>query len=144
MLSQAIWSVPIAAGLAYAPVFARAFVISRFGGKLDNTRPRDIDAQVSNTPEHVRELAGRLKASHANQLETLGLYAAGVAIAVAVRVPPPELARLTGWYIKSRLAYNLAYAAPQIGGGALRSLTFFAAMTSCVLLYAAAARTGAS
>eukprot|EP00177_Eucheuma_denticulatum_P001028 GFKZ01001875.1.p1 GENE.GFKZ01001875.1~~GFKZ01001875.1.p1 ORF type:complete len:146 (-),score=12.59 GFKZ01001875.1:1081-1518(-) len=140
MASSAIWSVPIAWGISSLPFVARAILIS-VKGKLDNSNPRDRDAQVASLPKEYQGLAVRLASSHTNQLETLGYYAAGVAVAVAVRVPPETLAKLTGFYIKSRIAFTLAYAMPQVAKGALRSLTFVGSMTSIGLLYAAAAET---
>lgn len=139
MIKSVIWSVPAAALLAYVPISVRAFLVSRHG-KFNNKRRRDYAAETANMPKHLQELALRLKGSHENQLEMLGLYAGAVAIGVATRVPAPELARLTSWYIKCRIGYNLAYAAPQVGNGVLRSLTFFASMTSCILIYSAAAK----
>lgn len=139
MLSSVIWSVPIATGLAYIPHFVRGVIISKFG-KLDSAKPRD-ESGTTSMPKHLQELAIRLKNCHFNQLESLGLYAGAVAVAVAANVPPSTMHRLTSWYLKSRLAYVLAYSAPQVAGGMLRSLSFVASITSCILLYAAAANT---
>lgn len=142
MLAAAIWSVPIATGLAYAPFFARSLLVAA-RGKLDNTQPRNEEQQIATMPKHLQELALRLKGSHLNQLEMLGLYAGAVAVGVAANVPPPTLQRLTSWYLKCRVAFNLAYAAPQVANGFLRSLSFMASLTSCFLIYAAAAKTAA-
>lgn len=138
MIASAIWSVPIAWGLTFAPIVARSIIVSR-AGKLDNTKPRAVDTQIEKMPQNLKDLTERLRASHNNQYETLGYYAAGVAVAVAVRVDPVTLSRFTGMYIKSRIAYNLAYAAPQVANGGLRSLAFLAAMISVGMLYGAAA-----
>lgn len=140
MAASSIWSVPLAWGLSFLPHVARGILVS-VHGKFDNTNPREKDAQVASLPKEYQGLAVRLASCHNNQLETLGYYAAGVAVAVAVRVPPDTLAKLTGFYIKSRIAYTLAYAMPQVGKGVLRSLTFVGSMTSIGLLYAAAAET---
>lgn len=143
MASQAIWSVPIATAVAYLPVFVRKAIVA-VKGKLNNKRPRDEDLHLSGMPKDLQELAMRLKNCHLNQLETLGLYAAAVAIGVAVRVPPQTLNRLTGYYIKSRVAYSFAYAAPQVGNGIVRTLTFLGSLASIMMLCAAAAETASS
>lgn len=156
MFRDAIMSVPVATFLAYAPIVARKLILAKYG-EADNTKPREeptVKSDVRDTsnkserkqgiPEHIYEIVTRLKSCHYNQLEMLGLYAGGIAVAVAVRVQPETLSRLSSWYIKSRLAYTLAYAAPQIAGGALRSATFFAAAGSCIMIYYAAADASAS
>lgn len=140
MAASAIWSVPLAWGISFLPHIARTVLVS-VKGKMDNTNPRDKAGQIASLPKEYQGLAVRLASCHNNQLESLGYYAAGVAVAVAVRVPPETLAKLTGFYIKSRIAYTFAYAMPQVGKGVLRSLTFVGSMTSIGLLYAAAAET---
>lgn len=152
MLRAAILSVPAAAFLAYAPMLARKIILLKYG-ELDNAKPRE-EPRVKGedeggegkrgVPVHMYELATRLKACHNNQLEMLGLYAGAVGVAVAARVAPDTLNRLTGWYVKSRLAYALAYAAPQVAGGALRSSAFIAASVSCIMIFYAAADASAS
>lgn len=140
-LAQIIMSVPKAAALAYAPTFVRTFIIRRFGGKMDNAKPRDVDAQIRDLPKHLQEITTRLKNCHFNQLETLGLYAGGVAVCLAVKVDHETLVKLTTHYLKSRLGFTLAYASPQVANGALRSLCFIAALITIIRLYSAAAAT---
>ena len=142
MASAAIWSVPVVTALAYAPHFIRQAIVTRFG-KADNTRPRDKDAQMAGTPKEMRALAERLAGCHANQMETLALYAGAVACAVAARVPPDQLALLSGYYVRARVAYFCAYTAPPVAGGALRSLTFMGTITTIIMLYGAAANAAA-
>lgn len=138
-LAAAIWSVPQAMALAYAPHVARGIIIARNGGKIDNTKPRASDEQIANLPKHIQDLVTRLKNSHVNQLETLGVFAGGVAICLAVQVPGPVLVKLTSNYLKSRLGFTLAYAAPQVAKGALRSLSFVSSIACIIMLYSAAA-----
>lgn len=140
-LAAAIWSVPQAMALAYVPHVVRGIVISRYGGKIDNTKPRAAEDQTSNLPKNIQDLTTRLKNSHVNQLETLGVFAGGVAVCLAVQMPAETLVKLTSNYLKSRLAYTLAYAAPQVAKGGLRSLSFFACIGSLIMLYSAAAKT---
>lgn len=165
MYREAILSVPVATFLAYAPMAVRKLILARFN-KFDNANPRkdpltpDTTSSSSSSspsssssqknkgdaviPKETRELLHRLKSSHENQLETLGLYAGGVAVAIAVRANPDTLLQLTRWYVKSRLAYSLAYAAPQVGNGILRRLSFIAASASCLMVYFAAANASAN
>lgn len=124
-------------------MITRAVVVA-IKGKLDNGNPRDHSKQTETMPKAYQELCKRLAASHYNQLETLGYFAAGVAVAVAMRVPESTLASLTGWYVKSRIAYNITYALPQYANGVPRSMAFLGAMTSVGMLYAAAANTAIS
>lgn len=157
MYREAILSVPKVSVLAYAPILVRNGILV-FHGKYDNGAPRS-EPEARESPSqpsegtserqaksggkaitaHTRGLLVRLKSSHQNQLEMLGLYAAAVALAVAVRVDSDTVTRLTGWYVKGRIAYTLAYAAPQVANGALRSLAFFASCIPCVMLYFTAA-----
>lgn len=143
MAESAIWSIPIAWGLSYLPFAARALLL-KLKGNLDTSKPRRREAETASLPVEYQDISIRWANSHSNQLETLGYYAAGVAVAVAVKVPPETLARLTGLYIKSRLAYNLAYTMPQVAGGILRTACFVASMTSVGMLYGAAAETARS
>ena len=142
-MQTAIWSVPAACALAYAPVFIRGYFVVKYG-KADNTKPRDTELQTAKMPPHIKDLTVRLRNSHLNQLETLGFYAAGVAVAVAVKVPPETLSMYTSLYLKSRFAFNLAYAGPQVAKGILRSLAWGASLVSAIMVYAAAANTVAN
>lgn len=143
MAESAIRSIPIAWGLSFLPFAARAILL-KLKGKLDNSKPRRREAETASLPVEYQNLATRWANCHANQLETLGYYAAGVAVAIAVKVPPETLVKLTSLYIKSRLAYNLAYTMPQVAGGFLRSACFVASMTFISMLYGAAAETARS
>lgn len=125
--------------LTYLPFAARAAVCFA-NGALDNRNPRDVDGQLKKLDPSSVALVKRLLASHNNQLETLGVYAAAVAAGVATRVPPSELNKLATVYISARVAFNVAYAAPQILHGLPRSLSFMASMGSCLAIWAAAAR----
>lgn len=140
-LINAVWSVPICVGLTYLPHFVRAAIC--FSSKaLDNRRPRDLEGQLKRLDPGKAALVGRLAASHNNQLETIGVYAAGVAAAVATKVPAPQLNKLATVYVTARVAFNIAYAAPQVLGGMPRSLSFMFSMGSCLAIWFAAAGQG--
>ncbi|CAN8063536.1 unnamed protein product [Agarophyton chilense] len=137
-MDTAIYMVPAAWAVSAIPVFARAIVVSKFG-KMDNSKPRDRSSQTAGMPKHIAALCDRLLACHNNQLETLGWFSAGVATAVAVKVPGDDIASLATSYVGLRVAYTLAYAAPQVASGALRSLAFVGSMSYIVRIYLAAA-----
>lgn len=143
MVESAIKSVALAWVLSSVPLVARTLII-RFKGSFDNTKPRDRKGQEAGLSPGLQQVAVRLLGAHTNQLETLGFYGAAVAVAVAARVPPETLSKLTGYYIKSRIAYNLAYAIPQVAGGVLRSLTFISGIAITTMIYFAAAESASS
>lgn len=111
---------------------------------MDNKMPRNTEANQKGMSEEDKAFANRLAGAHENQLESLGYYAASVALAVATKVPENILLRYTTGYIASRLAYVVAYAAPQIAEGNIRSLAFGASMAFTGLLYGASASAAAS
>lgn len=136
MFNFPIFSVVIAVILAYVPHVAKVIVLKSIG-KYDNRNPRKFNADSSSVPDGKRELATRLLSCHNNQLETLGVYAAAVAINVAVTSadnPPDYFLILTSLYVIFRAIYVVAYASPQIAGGYLRSLAFGGCIASLVTL----------
>lgn len=138
MADVAIKSVPLVWVLSSVPLVIRTLII-RFKGNFDNSKPRDRKGQEVGLSPDLQKVATRLLGAHNNQLETLGFYAGAVAVAVAAKVPPETLSKLTGYYIKTRIAYNVAYAAPQVAGGIFRSLTFLSGIAVTTMLYFAAA-----
>jgi len=135
MSAFALWSVPIATGLAYVPHFAKVGVLSR-AHVFRSTHPREINSTQKKSTD---ELVARLVGCHANQLESLGVYAAGIAAATAVGVPRDTLSNLASAYVASRALYIVAYAAPQVAQGLPRGLTFGASMSVIIFLWAYAA-----
>lgn len=136
MSSFALWSVPISAGLAYVPHFAKVAVLSR-ANVFRSTHPREIN---STQKEADDELVARLGGAHVNQLEMLGVYAAGIAAATAVAVPKDTVSTLAKIYVGSRALYVAVYAAPQVAGGAPRTICFGVAMSSIMFLWVYAAK----
>eukprot|EP00178_Gracilaria_changii_P007999 TRINITY_DN2477_c0_g1_i1.p2 TRINITY_DN2477_c0_g1~~TRINITY_DN2477_c0_g1_i1.p2 ORF type:complete len:183 (-),score=42.53 TRINITY_DN2477_c0_g1_i1:301-849(-) len=137
-MDTAIYMVPAAWVVSSLPLMVRGVLVSRFGN-MDNRTPRDRGAQTAGMPKHIAALCDRLLACHNNQLETLGWFSAGVATAVAASVEPQQLAALASGYVAGRLAYTLAYAAPQLMGGVARSLAFVGSMSYVLRIYLAAA-----
>lgn len=139
-LVATILSVPISSVLAYIPHFSKVFVLR---SSFDNTRPRDVDGAMKGVPKERAELAMRLHSAHANQLETLGIFGAAVATCVAVGAPLPRVTAASWTYVVARLAYNMAYAAPQIANGIPRTFTFVLSLSSMGWLWVEAIRTAA-
>lgn len=134
MVVFALLSVPIATGLAYLPHVIKEIVLMKHN-KFDNTKPRGDES----VDEKTDQLVTHLSASHNNQLESLGPYAAGVAAATAVGVAPAVLANATATYVGARVAYCIAYMAPQICDGVPRSLSWCGAMGAMIWIWVAAA-----
>lgn len=93
-------------------------------GKYSNAHPR--------SPVPATGLLHRLACAHANQLETLALYAAGVAAAVARGRGDALTDVFATVYVAARAAYVLAYAAPQVAQGMLRTACFGTSMAAIV------------
>lgn len=133
----AIYSVPIAAGLAYLPYVAKAVILHR-NNAYDNKNPRA--SQIADPLKaETSALCTRLGNAHNNQLETLGLYAAGIAAGTAVGVPPTTMTKIARMYVGSRTAYVAAYTAPQYLDGNIRSVTWTASLAAALWTFFAAA-----
>ncbi len=136
MTSFALWSVPIATGLAYAPHFTRVGILFRHS-VFDAKEPREINSTKDPATDKLIE---RLGFAHVNQLETLGLYAGGIAVAIATDVPPKRTTQLAAIYISSRALYTLAYANPQLLKGLLRTACFTVSLSAALALWGHAAQ----
>ena len=79
----------------------------------------------------------RAKAASSNGLETIGLYAAGVAAANAAKVPVETLNKISLFYLGSRLVYNLVYIVLQDNRkfAPVRSLVWMAGVGSIFSLF---------
>ena len=131
----AILSVQICALLAYIPHFVRIFLLRK---TYDNTRPRDVELAEKSQSEWRRELAERLYGSHKNQLETIGVYAAGVATALGVGVRSTRLIIVCAVHLGVRVLYNIVYALPQYLNGVPRTIVFVASVASMIAVYTTA------
>lgn len=135
--SFSIFSVLIAIILAYIPHIIRV-VILRKAHAYDNTHPR-ISAFPSLSPAR-RELVTRLSSAHANQLETLAMYASGILAAHLAMVPTSTINFWAAVFIIARIAYVIAYISPQIADGNFRTLAFVFCLTAICSLWNAAAK----
>lgn len=104
-----IQSVLAASALAFSPIVAAVPWLIR-KGPFNNTNPRECherpDAAVI-LPGWVR----RARNAHFNNLESLGVYASGIAMAIMAGVNPVVIGRLATQYICSRALYNVVYVA---------------------------------
>lgn len=130
-------SVLVATGLAMTPLVASVGWAIR-SGRFSNALPR-----TSQTAADVPPFVARARAAHANNLETLGLYAGGIAAGVAAGVPAATLGRLATQYVVGRVAYNVLYVGGEAWcgtGGYVRSAVYGGlCLGSCLRLWAAAA-----
>jgi len=114
-------SVLVATGLAMSPLVASVGWAMR-SGRFSNALPR-----TSQTAPDVPPFVARARAAHANNLETLGLYAGGIAAALATGVAPAKAGALATQYVVGRVAYNVLYVGGEAWcgtGGYLRSVVY--------------------
>lgn len=122
-----IQSVVAAAALAITPLSVAVPWLMR-KGRFRNDNPRECQespAAVATLPAWVC----RARNAHYNNLESLGLYASGVAMAIMAGVNPVLIGRLATQYIWSRAVYNVVYIAGEERiktRGYLRSVIFLA------------------
>jgi uncharacterized MAPEG superfamily protein len=130
MLTFPVVSVILVFLMAYVPVPIRALLISRrstgttFGKLNSRAAGRTAVDFREGMDENSYNMAGRLQASHENQLETLGIYAAGIAASLATPVKQAAIHTFAGLYLAARVLYNIVYAMPPIANGIFRSLLF--------------------
>lgn len=140
MSAVALFSVPVAFFLTYLPHFLKVKLL--FGeNALDNRNPRVDNENAKMMPDAKKDLVGRLKSAHENQLEMIGVYAAGVAVGVSVGVRPIVLTILSAIYIAARVAFVAIYASPPVFGGYLRTVAFAPCVLSTLGLWFTAAGT---
>lgn len=122
-----IQSVVAAAALAITPLSVAVPWLMR-KGRFRNDNPRECQespAAVATLPAWVR----RARNAHYNNVESLGFYASGVAVAIIAGVNPVLIGRLATQYIWSRALYNVVYIVGEERiktRGYLRSAVFFA------------------
>lgn len=131
-------SVPCAFVLAYVPHVMRAALWRRLG-IFNNVSPRSVADKLDDLPAGQADLLRRLGGAHNNQLETLGMYAAGVVACVARGRDDWQLIALTASYLAVRVAYIVLYAGPPVAGGYLRSLAFGGVLGIIMLMWVKAA-----
>lgn len=132
------FSVILAILLAYFPHFFRVALVM-LSGQYDNAKPRAYSDQHDTFSDEKRALLTRLASAHNNQLETLGVYAAGVTAAFFSGSSRTLLNVMSAVYIGARVVYIAVYAMPQVASGYIRSLTFVVCLSSVFVIWGIAA-----
>ncbi|KAI0561517.1 Membrane associated eicosanoid/glutathione metabolism-like protein [Gracilaria domingensis] len=132
------FSVILAGILAYIPHGIRVSLVMK-NGRFDNSAPRDHEGQKSSLPEEKREFMLRLLGCHNNQMESLGVYAAGVAANLAFGDSKTLLNVFTALYIVFRVIYLIVYSLPQYAGGYLRTAAFVGCLAMIISIWSNAA-----
>jgi uncharacterized MAPEG superfamily protein len=81
----------------------------------------------------------RLESAEANGHESLSMYAAGVALAVAVGAPSGKVNTACSIYLASRVGYNVVYAFLPVARGVFRSLVWAVSLGASTSLWIIAA-----
>jgi uncharacterized MAPEG superfamily protein len=130
MLIWPILSVLVVYALTYVPFFLRMLLVGRKSNNIGfnklNAREggRDQLFLREAMDDHSFKQAGRLQAAHENSLESLGIYAAGIAAALATDAKKAAINTFASIFVVARILYTIIYALPPIAGGLFRTLLF--------------------
>ncbi|KAF9165520.1 hypothetical protein DFQ26_009837 [Actinomortierella ambigua] len=138
-----IFSIPVAAGIAYAPHFFRAFIVLKAVGRWNNVNPRgQVDRLQQKMPKEAWAMAKRAESAHSNGLETLALYIGAVLAALHTGVDKSIVNHYAGLFIGARVLFNVLYILNTNDLLALgRTGAWSVSIYSCVRLLLAAAAT---
>ncbi|KAI1295055.1 hypothetical protein EDD11_008047 [Mortierella claussenii] len=136
-------SLPIAAGLAYAPHFVRALIIINATKRWNNISPRgQLEKAETRMSKAAWAMAKRAESAHNNGIETLPIFYSAILAALHAGVAKDTVKFYAGFFVASRLLYNIIYIFNTTQIAALaRTGTWIAGMTACVKLFLAAAAT---
>lgn len=118
-----LFSVPVAFLLCYIPHGIRV-AIAKKANAYDHTNPRYQTEFAEALSAEQAYLQRRLIGAHNNQLETIGVYAAGIVANVTRKSLSWPIHLMAALYIAFRVIYVVVYVSPQVAGGYLRSLAF--------------------
>ncbi|KAF9570907.1 hypothetical protein EC968_001216 [Mortierella alpina] len=136
-------SLPIAAGLAYAPHFIRVLIVANATKYWNNVSPRgQLDKAEGRMTKAAYAMAKRAEGAHQNGLETLPLFYAAVLSALHAGVAKDTVTYYSKFFVLSRLAFNIVYLfnTNQLSA-ALRTGIWTAGIVACLKLFLAAAAT---
>ncbi|KAF9272279.1 hypothetical protein BGZ68_002558 [Mortierella alpina] len=136
-------SLPIAAGLAYAPHFIRALIVLNATKRWNNISPRgQVDKVESRMTKAAYAMAKRAEGAHQNGLETLPLFYGAVLAALYAGVAKDTVTYYSKFFVLSRLAFNIVYIfnTNQLSAG-LRTGIWSAGIIACIRLFLEAAAT---
>ncbi|GJJ71094.1 hypothetical protein EMPS_03444 [Entomortierella parvispora] len=136
-------SLPVAAGLAYAPHFIKTVIVLKATGRWNNINPRgQVDKIETKLSPATLAMVRRAENAHNNGLETLSVFYGSVLAALHAGVPKDFVSYYAGLFLISRGAYNVLYIlnTTPLAAGA-RSSAWFVCMYSCLKMFLAAAAT---
>lgn len=124
-------------------MFAKVGILSSSSVEVSNankTGRADISKMEDKLTKERYALVKRLDSAHQNALESLPVFASGVAAAVATGVPTPLLNSVCLTYLGARVCYTIAYALPPVLNGMPRSACWGIATAAQLGLWVASAQ----
>ncbi|KAF8928310.1 hypothetical protein EDD21DRAFT_373052 [Dissophora ornata] len=136
-------SLPIAAGIAYAPHFIRALIVVNATKRWNNINPRgQLEKVETRMSKAAWAMAKRAESAHTNGLETLPVFYGAVLAALHAGVAKDTVNYYAGFFVLSRALYNIVYIFNTTQITALARTSIWAAgMVACLKLFLAAAAT---
>ncbi|KAG0365633.1 hypothetical protein BC939DRAFT_442917 [Gamsiella multidivaricata] len=136
-------SLPVAAGLAYAPHFIRGLIVINATKRWNNISPRgQLEKIESRMSKASWAMAKRTEGAHINGLETLPVFFGAVLAALHAGVAKDTVNFYAGFFVASRLLFNIVYIFNTTQIAALaRTGIWTAGMAACLKLFLAAAAT---
>ncbi|KAK3808511.1 MAG: hypothetical protein J3Q66DRAFT_354990 [Benniella sp.] len=136
-------SLPIAAGIAYAPHFIRALIVIRETKKWNNVSPRgQVDKVEAKMTKAAWAMAKRAEGAHLNGLETLPIYYGAILAALQAGVAKDTVNFYATFFLAARVVFNAVYILNNSQLTALARTTVWAAsIGACLKLFLAAAAT---
>ncbi|KAF8952218.1 hypothetical protein CPC16_009902 [Podila verticillata] len=138
-----VFSMVLAAGLAYIPHFLRGFIVLRATKRWDNVNPRgQMERIQAKMTKEDWQMAKRAEGAHNNGIETLPVFYGAVLAALYTGVPKDTVNFYAGLFVATRALFNVVYIFNTNQGTALiRTGLWTAGIASCVKLFLAAANT---
>ncbi|KAF9110780.1 hypothetical protein BGX27_005891 [Mortierella sp. AM989] len=103
-------SLPVAAGLAYAPHFIRALIVINATKKWNNINPRgQLEKVETRMTKAAWAMAKRAEGAHINGIETLPVFYGAVLAALHAGVAKDTVSYYSAFFVVSRLIYNTVY-----------------------------------
>lgn len=118
-----LFSVLVAFSLCYVPHVIRVRIGKKFN-TYNHTNPRDTAKFTERMSPAQADLQRRLLGAHNNQLESIGMYAAGIVANIARKPNDWLIHFLSAFYVMSRIVYIMVYMQPQVANGYLRTFVF--------------------
>ncbi|KAG0043101.1 hypothetical protein BGZ83_011825 [Gryganskiella cystojenkinii] len=136
-------SLPIAAGIAYAPHFIRALIVIQATKKWNNVSPRgQLEKVEARMTKSAWAMAKRAEGAHSNGMETLPVFYGAVLAALHAGVAKDTVNFYAGLFLAARALYNIVYIFNTTQITALaRSGIWATSLFACLKLFLAAAAT---